>query len=240
MKTLQFVPAVLSLALALTACSNSDHYTTLANTVEQQNKTILEQQQTLLNQQQKLIDQEISLAVITERVTDIEDILKKMQDQTAAATPAAPATPTTPSKVDEHKVAVVRLLTGFSARLAANIGYGAYSDGLSDLNSNLVQSMFDIKDQSFIDEANRILCLYNYAGDFWQRFSTDGAEEIRLTPSDRYKFANVGVNFVDNYNPRPSDVKKFWVAASDELQKLMDYNSEALGRDANSIRLFAK
>ncbi len=234
MKTSRLVPAVISLAFLLSACGESERYTALSRVVDQQNKTILDQQQTLLDQQEKLLDQEVRLAVLTQQVALATDELKKLQDHPVAAD--APA----PSKVDQQKVAVVRLLSGFSARLAANIGYGAYSDGLSDLNSSLMQNMLDIKDQAFIDEVNRVLCLYNYAGDFWQRFGADGVDEIRLTPTDRYKFAAVGVNFVDNYNPRPSDVKKFWLAAADEMQKLMDYNREALGRDDNNVRLFAR
>jgi hypothetical protein len=203
--------------------------------VNQQNKTILDQQQTLLDQQQKLIDQEVRLAVLTEQMAVATDALRRLQDL-----PAAPANPTAPSKVDERKVSVVRSLSSFSARLSANIGYGSYSDSLSDLNSVLMQSMLDIKDQAFIDETNRILCLYNYAGEFWQRFSSENTDEIRLSPTDRGRYASVGVNFVDAYNPRPSDVKKFWLAAADELQKLMDYNREALGRDDNNVRLFAR
>lgn len=235
MKPYIFIPAVLALALLLSGCGDSERYTALTQVVNQQNKTITDQQQTLLDQQQKLIDQEIRLAVLSEQMAVATDALRKLQDQPVAVDAPAAAT-----KVDQRKVSVVRLLSGFSARLSANIGYGSYSDGLSDLNSGLMQSMLDIKDQTFIDETNRVLCLYNYAGEFWQRFSTENADEIRLNPTDRYRFASVGVNFVDNYNPRPSDVKKFWLAASDELQKLIDYNREALGRDDNNVRLFAR
>ncbi len=49
------------------------------------------------------------------------------------------------------------------------------------------------------------------------------------------------MNFVDSYNPRPSDVKKFWLCASDEIQKLMDYNSTDLGREGTTVvRLFGR
>ncbi len=235
MNTSRLVPVVMSLALLLSACGDSERYTALSQVVTQQNKTILDQQQTLLDQQQKLIDQEVRLAVLTEQMAATTDALRRLQDR-----PVAAADTPTPSKVDSRKVSVVRLLSGFSARLSANIGYGAYADSLGDLNSGLIQSMLDIKDQTFIDEANRVLCLYNYAGDFWQRFSSENTEEIRLNSTERYRFAVVGVNFVENYNPRPSDVKKFWLAAAEELQKLIDQNREALGRDDNNVRLFAR
>jgi len=234
MKTFRLVPAALSLACLLSACGNSDRYTALSQVVEQQNKTILDQQKTLLDQQQKMIDQELRLSAITEQVAMDEELLKKLQSS------APPADTAAPSNVDQHKVAVVRYLAGFSARLSANIGYDAYADALSDLNSNLVTGMLDIKEQSFIDEVNRILSMYNYAGEFWQHFAADGSDSLRLSEIERYKYANVGVNFAVNYTARPSDVKKFWLAASDELQKLVDYNREALGREDNTVRLFAR
>jgi hypothetical protein len=232
MKTRPLLPAVFASALLFAACAKDDRFAAIANVVEQQNKTIVDQQQSLLDQQQKLINQEVTLSLLTSQLANDEDILKKLQDQLAATTPAPDKTPST---VDEHKLAAVRFLTGFNARLSANIGYDAYADGLGDLNSNLAQAMLDVKDQSFIDEINRIRDLYNYAGEFWQRFSTQGVTEISLSPTDRYKYANLGVNFVDSYNPRPSDVKKFWLCASDEIQKLVEYNSTDLGRDGMTV-----
>jgi hypothetical protein len=40
---------------------------------------------------------------------------------------------------------------------------------------------------------------------------------------------------VDSYNPRPSDVQKFWLCAADEIEKLVDYNSTDLGRDGVTV-----
>jgi len=231
--------ALLALAVVTAGCSRDDRLVAIANVVEQQNKTIIDQQQALLDQQQKLINQEMALTALTSQLASDEDAWRKIQEQVAAV-PATDSTPAQP-KVDAHKLQVVRDLTGFNARLSANIGYGAYADSLSDLNANLAQSMLDIKDQSFIDQVNRIRSLYNYAGEFWDRFSSQGAVEISLTQTDRYKYADLGVNFVDSYSPRPSDVKKFWLCASDEIQKLVDYNSTDLGRDGMTVvRLFGR
>lgn len=236
MKSRLILPAAFLLALLPTACSKDDRFDTMARAIEQQNKTIIDQQQTLLDQQQKLIDQEVNISILAAQLAQDEAILKKLAEQQPAAAPD-----TTSPKVDEHKVAVVKLLTGFNARLSANIGYGAYADALSDLHSSLIQYMLDMKDQNFIDEINRVLCLYDYAGDFWQRFSSTGISEISLSATDRYKYSDVGVNFVDSYNPRPTDVKKFWLTASDEIQKMLDYNSTDLGRDGTAIvRLFGR
>ncbi len=236
MKTSLLLPAACALALLLNACAKDDRFDSMAKAIEQQNKTIIDQQQALLDQQQKLIDQEINIGVLASQLANDEQLLKQLS---AAAAPAA--APVADSTVDAHKVAVVKLLTGFNARLAANIGYDAYADGLSDLNSSLAQSLLDIKDQSFIDEVNRVLCLYNYAGEFWQRFASQGAAEIILTPTDRFKYAQVGINFVDSYDPRQTDVKKFWLNASNEIEKMLEYNSTDLGRDGTSVvRLFGR
>jgi len=237
MKIFSLLPAVCSLALLLTACSKDDRFDAMAKAIEQQNKTIIDQQQALLDQQQKLIDQEINIGIMASQLANDEQLLKQLSDQ--SATPAAPVA--ADSKVDARKVEVVKLLTGFNARLSANIGYGAYADALSDLNSSLAQSLLDIKDQTFIDEVNRVLNLYNIAGDFWQRFESGGVAEITLSSTDRYKYSDVGVNFVDSYNPRPTDVKKFWLSASNEIEKMLEYNSTDLGRDgAPVVRLFGR
>ena len=231
----RLLPLIVCLALAAGACAKDDHLAAITNVIEQQNKTIIDQQQALLDQQQKLINQEITLSALANQLASDEEALKKLQDE-LAATPAPDAPP---PKIDEHKLQVVRFLTGFNARLSANIGYGTYADSLGDLNSNLVQSLLDIKDQGFIDEVNRIRNLYNYAGEFWGRFSNEGVSEISLTSTERYKYADLGVNFVDSYDPRPSDVKKFWLCASDEIEKLLEYNSTDLGRDGQTVvRLF--
>jgi hypothetical protein len=240
MKISPLLPAVLALALLPAACAKEDRFTAIASVVEQQNKTIIDQQQILLDQQQKLINQEMALNALTSQLASDEEAWRKIQEQVAIA-PAPEAAPAPSSKVDTHKVAVVRDLTGFSGRLSANIGYQAYADSLSDLNANLAQAMLDIKDQGFIDEVNRIRSLYNSAGEFWERFSSQGLAEISLTQTDRYKYADLGVNFVDSYNLRPTDVKKFWLCASDEIQKLLDYNSTDLGRDGVTVvRLFGR
>ncbi len=236
MKTLCMIPAVFSVACLLSACGNSDRYNALAQVVQQQNKTILDQQQTLQDQQQRLMNEEVSLAALTGQVQLDEQMLQQLQ----APTTATAANPAVPSKIDPQKVSVVRSLAGFSARLSSSIGYDAYADALSDLNSNLVQGMLDMKDQAFVQEVNHILSLYNMAGDFWQRFASDGVDEINLNPVDRYKYASAGINFTSNYSPRASDVKKFWLEASNELQQLMDSNTEALGRDQNTVRMFAR
>jgi hypothetical protein len=233
MKHSLLIPTVFSVALLLAACAKDDRFAAITNLVEQQNKTIIDQQQSLLDQQQKLINQNITLSILTSQLASDEDVLKKLQDQLAATAPAT--TPPPPSNVDEHKMLVVRALTGFNGRLSSNIGNSAYADGLSDLNSNLAQAMLDIKDQSFIDAVNRIRNLYNSAGEFWDRFSAQGITEISLSSTDRYKYANLGVNFVDSYNPRPSDVQKFWLCAADEIEKLVDYNSTDLGRDGVTV-----
>ena len=236
MKTFPLHPTVFSLALLLAACAKDDRLATIAHIIDQQNKTILDQQQALLDQQQKLIDQEIQLSILSSQLASDEDVLRKLVEPSVAAEPAKAA-----SKVNESKLQIVRLLTGFNARLSANIGYSAYADALSDLNSNVTQALLDIKEQSFIDEVNHILGYYNFAGDFWQRFAAQGVAEITLTPTDRYKYANMGVNFVDSYNPSPSDVKKFWLNASDEIEKMLETNSTDLGRDGTQVvRLFGR
>jgi len=234
-KTFLLVTA-LSSSWLLVACGQADRFSAMEKIVDQQNKTIIDQQQAMLDAQQKLVDQEIHLATLSQQVAYDEQVLKKLQDQLAGDSTAKAPDPT----LDTHKQQVFRLLAGFNARLSANIGYGAYSDGLSDLNSNLMQSMIDVKDQSFVDEVNRILCFYNYAGEFWQRFAADGSAEISLSAADRYKYSAVGVTFIDSYQPRQSDVKKFWIQAGQELQKLVDYNRDALGQGDSSVRLFAR
>jgi hypothetical protein len=236
MKIPPLFPAAFFLSLLLTACAKDDRLDTLASTVEQQNKTIMDQQQSLLDQQQKLMNQEIALSVLAGKLDNDEDALKKLQDQLAAN---GPAPDQAPANVDPHKMEVVRDLAGFNARLSSNIGYDAYADSLGDLNANLATAMLDVKDQTFIDSVNRIRNLYNSAGEFWGRFSADGVAEISLTSTERYKYADLGVNFLDGYNPRPSDVKKFWLCASDEIEQLVETNSTDLGRDGTTVvRLF--
>jgi hypothetical protein len=236
MKKICLFPTGLLSMFLLAACGQTDRFASLEKIVDQQNKTIIDQQQAVLDDQQKLSDQEVHLAVLSQQVAYDEEALKKLQDQFAGEEPAATPDPA----LDVHKQEIFRLLAGFNARLSANIGYDAYADGLSDLNSSLMQSLIDVKDQSFVDEVNRVLNLYNCAGDFWQRFASDGSQEITLSPSERYKYANLGVTFIDSYEPRQSDVKKFWVMADEELQKLVDYNRDALGESDSTIRLFAR
>jgi len=227
---------VLTVVFLLAGCGQTDRFAELEKIVDQQNKTIINQQQSVLDDQQKLADQEVHLAVLSQQVAYDEEVLNKLQDQYAGETPTKAADPA----LDPDKQQIFRLLASFNARLSANIGYGAYSDGLSDLNSNLMQNLIEVKDQSFVDEVNHILSLYNYAGEFWQRFASDGSSEISLSPSERYKYASIGVNFIDSYEPRPSDVRKFWILADTELQKLVDYNRDALGQTDSTVRLFAR
>jgi hypothetical protein len=236
MKKLFLLSASGILVLLLGACGQTDRFASLEKVIDQQNKTIIDQQQAVLDDQQKLTDQEIHLASLTQQVAYDEQVLKKLQDDLAGEAPAKVTDPA----LDAHKQQVFRLLAGFNARLSANIGYGAYSDGLSDLNSNLMQGLIEVKDQSFIDEVNRILCLYNYAGEFWQRFASDGSSEINLSAADRYKYSSIGITFIDSYQPRQTDVKKFWTQAGQELQKLVDFNRDALGQGDSTIRLFAR
>jgi hypothetical protein len=228
--------ALLPLALLFTACGETDRFTALEKIIDQQNKTIIDQQQSVLDEQQKLADQEIHLQALSAQVAYDEQVLKKLEDQSNGVEAANAPDPV----LDAHKQQVFRLLAGFNARLSANIGYGAYSDSLSDLNSNLMQSLIDVKDQSYVDEVNRILSLYNYAGEFWQRFASDGSVEINLSPADRYKYSTMGVTFIDSYQPRQTDVRKFWLQAGEELQKLVDYNRDALGQGDSTVRLFAR
>jgi len=236
MKKLFLFLAMWPLAILLAACGQTDRFVAMEKIIDQQNKTIIDQQQAVLDDQQKLTDQEIHLAALSQQVAYDEQVLKKLQDQLAGDPNAKTVDPV----LDQHKQQVFRLLAGFSARLSANIGYGAYADSLSDLNSSLMQSLIDVKDQSYVDEANRILSLYNYAGEFWQRFANDGSVDINLSAGDRYKYSTIGVTFIDSYQPRQSDVKKFWLQADQELQKLVDYNRDALGQADSTIRLFAR
>jgi len=236
MKNFLLLLAVCPLTLLLAACGQIDRFTALEKVIDQQNKTIIDQQQAVLDDQQKIADQEIHLEALSQQVAYDELVLKKMQDQLAGEAPASTPDPA----LDSHKQQVFRLLAGFNARLSANIGYGAYSDSLSDLNSNLMQSLIDVKDQAYVDEVNRIVSLYNYAGEFWQRFASDGSVDISLSAADRYKYSSMGVTFIDSYQPRQTDVKKFWEQAGEELQKLVDYNRDALGQGDSTIRLFAR
>ncbi len=165
MKNSPTIPAVLTLVMVLSGCAKDDRFTTIASIIEQQNKTIMDQQQALLDQQQKLIDEQMQMQMLTSQLAGDEDVLRKLAAPTtvAADAPVSPA-----STVNPNKVQIVRLLTGFNGRLSANIGYGAYADALSDLNSSITTTLLDIKEQSFIDEVNRILADYNLAGDFWE------------------------------------------------------------------------
>jgi len=236
MKNLFRLTAIVAATFLFSACGQTDRFTAVEKIIDQQNKTIINQQQAVLDDQQKLADQEVHLAVLTQQVAYDEQMLKKLEDQYAGDAPAKAVDPA----LDPRKQEVFRLLAGFNARLSANIGYGAYSDGLSDINSNLMQSLIEVKDQSFVDEVNHILSLYNYAGEFWQRFASDGSMEISLSPAERYRFSSMGVTFIDSYQPRQTDVKKFWVLADQELQKLVDYNRDALGQGDSTVRLFAR
>jgi hypothetical protein len=235
MKNFFSVVMVLAAGFLVSACGQSDRYSEFEKVMDQQNKTIINQQQSLLDQQQKISDQEVRLTMISDELSTDEAALKRLQDQLVSNEPVP--TPKDDSGVNAQKMLVFRQLAGFNGRLSASIGYSAYADGLSDLNSNLAQGLIDIKDQTYIDQVNRILCLYNYAGEFWQHFASDGVTELNITPGDRYRFANVGVNFIDGYQPRQSDVKKFWVEASQELDKLEYDNRAELGQP-DSVHLY--
>jgi hypothetical protein len=233
MKSNLTLGTALFLATLLAGCgqSSNDGYASLQQTIADQNKSLLQQQQLMMSQQQQRIaDEDARIDGLMQELLLDEADIKKLEAELATAQPVGTASVDTASSgVDTVKNKMVKSLAGFNARLSASIGYESYADSLGDLNADLTQSMLQIKDQNFVDEVNKILQIYNLAGDFWEKFVRDNVEDLVLSPTDRYRYSTIGVNFADNYHARPSDVRKFWTNASNEIDTMMQLNKEDLG-----------
>jgi uncharacterized coiled-coil protein SlyX len=230
MKTILPAAMLLPLAVLVSACSYSTDAgaQALQDTIAQQNKTIQNQQQMLADQEQHLRDQETRMDELTDELSDAQSA-HAQASQTPVPDTGNDTGNQTATTIDTAKSSVVKTLTGFNARLSSSIDYASYADALSDLNSTLAQSLLNVKDQDFVDDVNKILHVYDVAGDFWERFERDQVDEITLTSTERYRYSSVGVTFVEDYAPRPTDVRKFFRVANTQLDNLMQVNKDDLG-----------
>jgi uncharacterized protein with von Willebrand factor type A (vWA) domain len=232
MKSKFILGAALFLTTLLAGCgqSSNDGYSALQQTIADQNKAMLQQQQLMMSQQQQRIaDEDARIDGLMQELMQDEADIKKLEAELGTGQPATAATVDVANTEEVIKNKMVKSLAGFNARLSASIGYESYADSLGDLNADLTTSMLQIKDQNFVDSVNKILSVYNTAGDFWEKFVRDNVDDIVVTSTERYRYAAIGVNFADNYHARPTDVRKFWTDASTEIDTLLETNKQDLG-----------
>jgi hypothetical protein len=189
----------------------------------EENASDLKQQ--LAEQNQKLDEQDRKITLLSSQI----QMLQQTLDQQRQPAPALLTSGATLLAVDLDGAArkeAIRQLVGFNARLSAGLGFPVYAKSLGDLDSCLAQQLLEIKNQSFVDQAKIILKQYDLASGLWDRLTHAEGETISLTPIERYNFSQCGINFSDGYPARLSDIPRFWRAASEQTQRLIDLDKE--------------
>jgi uncharacterized coiled-coil protein SlyX len=195
--------------------------------------------QQLAEQNQKLEDHEKMLLEQDQKITQLSWQLEMLQ-QTLDRQMQAANTQTTDNALlgvdfDENaRHETLRELVGFNGRLSAGLAFAVYSKELGDLDASLAQQLLEIKNQNFVDQAKVIQKQYDLAGELWDKLSSADTDSIALTPLERYNYSLYGINFADGYRARLSDIPRFWRAANDQTQRLIEMEQSDAEQQANA------
>jgi hypothetical protein len=195
--------------------------------------------QQLAEQNQKLDDHEKMLLEQDQKITQLSWQLELLQQTLDRQIQATAQTKTDDSLLgvdfdDNARRETIRQLVGFNGRLSAGLAFAVYAKELGDLDADLAQQLLEIKNENFVEQAKVIQKQYDLAGELWDKLSRADTDSIVLTPIERYNYSLSGIDFADGYRAKLSDIPRFWRAANDQTQRLIEMEQESMQPDVSA------